>query len=94
MDLSREPIVVIGASVTAFVLSVVALLNIFAITHVTVEQTGAIVACLGAMWLMLATIRQFVTPTAAPQVKAGTQIVVEQPGATPNTTIVAPTVPQ
>jgi hypothetical protein len=89
VDLSREPIVVIGASVTAFVLAVVALLNIFAITNVTVEQTGAIVATLGAMWLMLATIRQFVTPAASPQVKPGTAITVEQPGNTPNTTIVA-----
>lgn len=60
----REPVRLIGAAVTAFVVAAIAAVNVFGIAHISEEQTVAIVGLLGAFWALLEVIRSIVTSPA------------------------------
>lgn len=72
--IKRQPIATIGASITAFVVAGIGVINTFQPGAVTDAQIEAIVKALGAMWVLLGIIWPTVTPAAAPKLKPDTEV--------------------
>lgn len=72
--LRRQPIAVIGASITTLVLAAIGVVNSFEPGTVTPDQQDQIVKALGAMWVVLALIWPTVTPAGAPKLPEGKDV--------------------
>ena len=73
---ARQPIVSLGAAVTAFVVAGIGVVNAFAPGSFDQAQIDDIVLTLGKLWAALAAVWFFVTPTAAPKLPEGTQVLL------------------
>jgi hypothetical protein len=74
--LSRQPIVSFGAAVTAFIVAGIGVINSFAPGSFNEQQVTDIALSLGKMWAALAAIWFFVTPTAAPKLPEGKDVIL------------------
>lgn len=72
----RQPIATIGAAITAFVLAGIGVVNAFSPGAVPPEQIDDIAKALGGMWIALAAVWNLVTPTRAPKLKEGTDVLL------------------
>lgn len=72
--LTRQPLAVTGAAITAFVVAGIGVVNAFAPGTVSQAQIDDITKALGGMWLALAAVWSLVTPTRAPKLPAGTDV--------------------
>lgn len=75
--ITRQPIVTVGASITALVVAAIGVINAFAPGTVTDAQIGDITKALGGMWVALAAVWNLVTPTRAPKLPEGTEVTMK-----------------
>lgn len=72
--ITRQPIVTLGASITALVVAAIGVVNAFAPGTVSPEQVADIAKALGGMWIALGAVWNLVTPTRAPKLDPGTTV--------------------
>lgn len=83
--ITRQPIATLGASITAFVVAGIGVVNAFAPGTVTPEQIEDIAKALGAVWVALGAVWGLVTPTRAPKLPANTPVTL--PDGTPGVVV-------
>ena len=86
--ITRQPIVATGATITAFVVAGIGVVNAIWPGTVTQEQQDELVRALGGMWVALAAVWALVTPTRAPQLPEGKD--VRLPDGTPGKVVRKP----
>jgi hypothetical protein len=72
----RQPIATLGAAITAFVVAGIGVVNAFVPGTVSEAQIADITKALGGMWLSLAAVWSLVTPTRAPKLPEGTEVLL------------------
>lgn len=72
--LTRQPLAVTGAAITAFVVAGIGVVNAFAPGTVSQAQVDDITKALGGMWVALAAVWSLVTPVRAPKLAPGTDV--------------------
>lgn len=71
---TRQPIATVGASITAFVVAAIGVVNAVQPGTVSDAQIADITKALGGMWVALAAVWNLVTPVRAPKLGAGTEV--------------------
>lgn len=73
---TRQPIATTGAAITAFVVAGIGVVNAFSPGTVSESQIADITKALGGMWIALAAVWNLVTPTRAPKLPGGTEVML------------------
>ena len=85
--ITRQPIVTLGASITALVVAGIGVVNAFNPGTVSEGQVADITKALMGMWAALAAVWSLVTPTRAPRIPEGTSVEVVTPAGQPNKSV-------